>query len=119
MNSDYSMFNFYKGEKENPFDQEQQNAAANWWFYESVFEDLFNEGDFSLDRWVVPYASDIDEWKVALSKKPSIDKEQLFRIWLYRLLMEHLPEKYQSESDHFLKLYFDTEVRPLATLQNA
>ena len=39
---DYSMYRYYKGETENPFDNEKQNTQFMFWFYESVFETLFN-----------------------------------------------------------------------------
>lgn len=107
MNPDYSIYRYYKGEAKDPFSRETQNTESNFWDYESIFEDKFLKGDFSPDAWVVPYADDIDQWKVALSSK---DREEVFKIWLYRLLMEHLPEKYQSNDNSFLRLYYDTEV---------
>lgn len=107
MPTNYSMYKYFKGEQQNPFDHEKQNPQEQFWGYEQLFEEKFNSGDFSPDAWVVPYATDIDQWKTALSSK---DKEELFKIWLYRLLMEHLPEKYQSNDDSFLRLYYDTKL---------
>ena len=106
MSSDYSIYRYYKGEQIDPFDRETQNAASNFWDYEYIFEDNYNRGDFSPDFWVIPYASDIKEWRDILDKKP-VDKEKLFKLWLYRLLMEHLPDKYESgNTSEFLNLYY-------------
>ena len=106
----YYTYKYFKGEKQNPFDSVTQNAQYQFWGYEQLFENDFNEGDFSPDLWVIPYADDIKQWKAILSQKP-VDKEELFKIWLYRLLMEHLPDKYDSlGDDSFLRLYFDTKL---------
>ena len=106
MVSDYSLYKYFRGEDSNPFDQVKANNQYQFWGYEQLFEMDFSKGDFSPDLWVIPYATDINQWKAILSQKP-VDKEELFKIWLYRLLMEHLPEKYQSNDEsEFLKLYF-------------
>ncbi len=114
----FSMFKYYKGEAENPFSWEDQNAAFNFWDYERIFEESFNRGDFSRDLWANPYDPDFKEWEKVLSQKP-VDKEELFKLWLFRLLFDHLPDKYQSEQDHFNRLYFDTEAEPIEVLQHA
>ncbi len=103
------MYRYYNGEKDNPFDKERQNAAFNFWGYEQLFENDFNEGDFSELKWIPTNAPDTNEWHNVLLAKP-INKEELFRLWLHNLLMVHLPEKYQSEEDKFLRLYFDTGI---------
>jgi hypothetical protein len=40
--SNYSMYRFFKGEKENPFDNQKENTAYQFWEYESMFEYKFN-----------------------------------------------------------------------------
>lgn len=103
------LYRYFKGEKQNPFDREKQNASFMFWGYEQWFEEMFNQGDFSLNTWL-PASSDEQqrkEWSEALSRKP-IDKEELFKLWLFELLMNRLPDKYESESDHFNKLYWAT-----------
>lgn len=102
------MFKYFKGEKENPYDNEKKNAQHQFWGYENTFENQFNKGDYSLEFWVADSAPDFNEWKAVLSKKPA-DKEEIFKLWLYRLLMDHLPDKYQSEGNFFLRLYYDSE----------
>lgn len=102
------MFKYFKGEKENPFDAVKENAQHIFWTYELSFENEFNKGDFSIDSWAIPYAEDIKEWRSALSKNP-INKADIFKLWLFNLLMKHLPEKHVSDKDKFLNLYYDSE----------
>lgn len=109
MNKDLSMFKFFKGEAENPYDNEKQNTQHQFWGYEQLFEEKFNEGDFSALKWIPPYAEDSKQWQKVLSAKP-VEKDELFNLWLFNLLMVHLPEKYQSAGDGFLRMYYDTKL---------
>ena len=108
MSKDYSMYRFYKGEKENPFDQVKQNAQYQFWGYEELFAMRFNEGDFSSLKWIPPNAFDTKEWETILASKP-VNKEELLKLWLFNLIMVHLPEKYESKDDKFLGLYLESE----------
>ena len=36
---DFSMYRFFKGEEENPFDKEKQSIEFMYWFYERQFEE--------------------------------------------------------------------------------
>lgn len=103
------MYKYFKGEAANPFDGEKQNTENQFWGYEQLFEDKFNEGDFSTLKWIPPNTPDSKEWQKVLSAKP-IEKDELFKLWLFNLLMVHLPEKYQSPGDTFLRLYYDTKL---------
>jgi hypothetical protein len=40
---DYSMYRYFKGEKENPLDSQKQNTQHMFWEYESMFEYKFNK----------------------------------------------------------------------------
>ena len=102
------MFRYYKFEAENPFNNEKQNAQFQYWSYEQLFEDKFNAGNFSAEVWIPPNVSDEKEWESVLSGNP-INKEELFKLWLFHLLMERLPEKYQTDKNHFIRLYWDSE----------
>lgn len=102
--SNFDMYKYFKGEKENPFEIEKQNTQFVFWGYEKIFDEKFSAGNFDVEQWIPPYASDIKEWKAVLSQK-RVDKEELFKLWLYNLLMNVLPDKYMAESDHFLKMY--------------
>ena len=108
--NDYSMFKYYKGEKECPFDGIQQNTAAMFWDYERIFEYKFTYGNFSTGSWEMPTmtANSKKELGVALDANP-VDKRKLFKIWLYNLLMEYLPDKYWSDDQNrFNALYWTT-----------
>lgn len=95
---------YYNGETENPFDSIKNNSAFMFWEYERIFESAYLKGDFNPDLWVVPYAADIKEWETLLAQRP-VDKNELFKLWLYNLLMNHLPEKYQTDPETFLNQY--------------
>ena len=118
MESDFSIYKYFEGEAENPFSSEEQNAAFNFWGFEQIFENKFNQGNFSPDHWSNPFHSNFKEWQTVLSQKP-VDKEELFKLWLFRLLFDHLPDKYQSDQDHFNRLYFDTEAESIEVLEHA
>lgn len=106
MKPDYSAFLYFKGENENPFDWETQNTAHNFWDYESMFEEKFNNGNFSQEAWIPSNHFDKNEWISVLNQEP-IDKEELFKLWLFFLLMVHLPDKYEtSDTTKFLNLYW-------------
>lgn len=101
------MYKYFQGEKGNPYNSVEQNSQHQFWGYEQLFEDKFNAGDFSFDTWIPPNAPDAKEWEKVLSVKP-VNKEDLFKLWLFNLIMVHLTEKYQSPDDSFLRLYHDT-----------
>jgi len=100
------MYRYYKGEENNPFNRDKQTTQHGFWDYEKIFEEKFNEGNFNIDAWHFNISAE-KEWKDVLSKKP-IDKDELFKLWLFELLMVHLPDKYESEDKRFLNLYWDT-----------
>jgi hypothetical protein len=44
-----------------------------------------------------------------------VNKEELFKLWLFHLLMEYLPDKHEfSEPNRFLNLYFKSTSTPLS-----
>ena len=112
------MFKYFRGEAKNPFNHDRQNAESNFWDYESMFEEKFNAGDFTAESWIPPNAEDQKEWEAVLSGKP-VDKEELFKLWIFNLVMDRLPEKYQTESDNFILLYFNARVEKIEDLQHA
>lgn len=108
MIKDYTIYKFYKGEDINPFDADKQSVEHSFWEYERMFDELFNEGDFSIKSWTIGLdMTATKEWEEVLSQKP-VNKEELFKLWLYELLAIHLPDKYESKPDHFIKLYWAT-----------
>lgn len=105
----YNTYRYFKGQETNPFDSEKENTQHQFWGYEQLFEMKFKENNFSTLAWIPPNTEDEKEWQKALSDSP-IDKEELFKLWLFNLVMVHLPEKYQSPGDSFLRLYYDTKL---------
>jgi len=109
----YDIFKYYKGEVKCPFAEIEQRDASHFWHYESIFDEMWQKNDFSVDFWVKPNKSDKLEWIKILSQKP-VNKQELFKLWLYYLLMEYLPEKYEShDTTHFLNLYWETISMPV------
>lgn len=81
------MYRYYKGGYKNPFNKEKQNAEYMFWFYESVFETLFNrcentdwydyfDNEEMGDRFM-QILSDVDYEMLAHGKK-----KQVFYLWL-------------------------------------
>ncbi len=105
----YSMYRYFKGEEENPYNQVRQNAQYMFQGYETTFEHHFTGSDFSIDSWTNPYDQNINDWQEVLSKNP-VNKADLFKLWLYKLLLKHLPEKHVSDKDKFLELYYHAEL---------
>jgi hypothetical protein len=111
MAADFSMFRYFKGENENPFSWEKQNAAHMYWFYESIFQ-----GDF--DRW------ESSDWysffgpaelgerfmKLLTDKdyeRPTEEiKKPIFEIWLDYLFTEKLYPEYGGKVNYYKELYY-------------
>lgn len=102
------MYKYFNGEKQNPYNRENQNAQFNFWNCELIFDHHFKSSDFSIDSWANTHAEDIKEWRDVLSNNP-VNKVDLFKLWLHNLLVNHLPEKHVSDKDKFLNLYCDSE----------
>jgi len=68
----YSMYRYFKGEKENPFDPEKENTANQFWQYEAKFEHEYSG-----------------------SKE---NKAGTLKIWL-KDLFTHLSDRYDSFDD--------------------
>ena len=106
--NDFTMFIYFKGESKNPFNRNKQTVQYGFWEYEKMFESGFNNGIYKLDNLnlVCSNKQDLPEWKKVLSME-TLDKKKIFELWVFNLLMNHLPDKHESESDHYLKLYFE------------
>lgn len=102
------MYRYFKGEEENPYNQVYQNAQYMFWGYETTFEHHYTGSDFSIDSWTNPYDENFNDWKEVLSKNP-VNKQDLFELWLYELLAEHLPDKNYSTKEKFMNLYYHSK----------
>ena len=113
---DYSMYRFFKGESENPFDKITQNTQSMFWFYENHFEQQFIKNDSS--DWFAFFGGSHDsktskKFMKLLSEedyeRPAEKKKAaLFDIWLNDyFFVEKLYGEYGSENE-WKKLYYST-----------
>ncbi|MDR2425260.1 MAG: hypothetical protein LBD59_11165 [Prevotellaceae bacterium] len=114
---DYSMYRFFKGESENPFDKERQNTAFMFWFYENHFEDDFSEKESS--DWYAFFGSNSKIGKKFMEllstedyERPTENKKAaIFDIWLNEyLFVEKLYGEYGSEN-WYKKEYYATSAQ--------
>src|SRR5574344_1037383 len=81
---DFSMYKFFKGEKKNPYEKTHSDAKM-WWFYESRFDEDFEQNSSS--DWFAFFESIglSDKFMDLLDEedyeKPH-DKKKLFDFWL-------------------------------------
>lgn len=106
MRSSFRIYRYFKGEGANPFNPERQNAAHQFWEYERIFEEKFNARNYAPAVWT-NHEVNRQEWTDVLAMVP-IDKTELFKLWLYELLMEYLPGKYETNDVYFNRLYWTT-----------
>lgn len=103
--SEFLLYKYYKGEPANPF---TEGSGTYFWGYELMFHQLFNSGDFSLIRWARPTMTGATKGKlkVLLEAEPR-DKEGLFKLWMYHILNEYLPDKFNDSGDaaYFNSIY--------------
>jgi hypothetical protein len=112
---DYSMYRFFKGEKENPFDKDKQNSQHMFWFYESIFDRDFTDNDSSdwHDFFGGSLAKDFinllstEDYERPTEKK----KAAIFKLWLEGYLFaEKLYGEYGGEN-WYREAYYATTVR--------
>jgi hypothetical protein len=113
-NTDFSMFRYFKGEKQNPFDHENQNAAHMFWFYESVFEEQFNSNESS--EWYSFFNShDLGGNFMKLiteedyERPTEIKKKPVFDLWIDYLFNFKLYPEYGGENTT-KTLYYNSAV---------
>ncbi|SFK99925.1 hypothetical protein SAMN05216357_11084 [Porphyromonadaceae bacterium KH3CP3RA] len=104
--TDYSMYKYFKGEKENPFDKEKQNAEYMFWLYEASFEKDFS-GWGSHDWYYFFDGYGMGDAFMKLLRdpadydRPSKDKKkQIFDLWLEYLFTHKLYAEYGGENWH-------------------
>lgn len=107
MKKDYTMYSYYKGEKQNPFNPVTENSKFMFWGYELHFEELYNSGRSPNRNWDHISNGQEEELKKVLANKP-VNKEELFKLWLYYLLSDYLPSKGGYSYDTLRNLYFNS-----------
>lgn len=117
----YDIYKFFKGEKENPFDNVEQNAQSMYWFYESKFEEYFDE--FETSDWLDFFDNYglrkdfMDALAINDYRKPSDDsKGKVFNVWLKYLFSNKLYGEYGSENE-YKKKYFALSVATNRTIK--
>ncbi len=110
LESDFTMYKYFKGEANNPFDNEKQNTVYNFWWYESVFEDEFKKKEsFEWYAFFSDYGMS-DKFMEILSEqdheRPGIDKKkQVFELWLEYLFEYKLYPEYGGENWYKTQYY--------------
>lgn len=108
--NDFNMFQFFKGEKRNPFD-ETENRARFWWEYELVFEDMWIKNESS--AWFVFFDEHSlgNEFMKILDGKdyerPGPNKKKpTFDLWLEYLFKYKLYPEYGGKENAYKNDYF-------------
>ena len=121
---DFSMYRYFKGEKENPFENKKEVdyrfcIAAIFWFYESHFEGLFAKNESS--AWLALFGSKTSEKFMKLLSEEDYErptekkKAVIFELWLYDYLFpDKLCDWGSMEED--IKSYLSTSAQQLQGL---
>lgn len=107
MKKDYSIYKYYKGEKLNPFNIENENSAYMFWGYELFFEELYNNGNYKKGSFNHIAFGQEQEFNNVIKFNPA-SKEELFKLWLYHLLSDYLPSKGGYSYEALRDLYFNS-----------
>jgi len=129
---DYSMYRYYKGEKENPFEAIRKKSpnlslsnALMWWFYESCFEIEFLQKESSdwfsffggnhnseASKKFMKLLSEEDYERPTEKKKAGV-----FDLWLNEyLFVDKLGPEYGE--NWYIKDYYSTSAKELLQLSN-
>jgi len=108
----YSMYRFYKGEKNNPFTSETDELSAKFWYYEYIFDSSFFKEDTS-DLYHFFKEHEMEKEFMALLSEDDHDnisektKKPVFELWLeYLFEFKLYPEFGGVNIDK--KTYFST-----------
>jgi len=91
MATNYELYRYYKGEKDNPFNDKDQNSGM-FWFYESVFERKYTDGTLNE--------------KMLKIGKDDTTKELKFKKWLDWMLSDQIPSKWGIDYNTASKMYY-------------
>jgi hypothetical protein len=110
--ANYTMYRFYKGEKNNPFDNETDSVSAKFWYYEYVFDTSFFKDETSdlysffkdhgmSDKFMALLSENDHDHLSEKSKKP------VFKLWLEYLFEYKVYGEYGGENVD-KKVYYST-----------
>jgi hypothetical protein len=108
----YSMYRFYKGEKDNPFDSSIDSASSILWNCESVFETSFFKDDTS-DLYSFFKDHDMGKEFMALLSEDDHDniseksKKPVFELWLEYLFEYKIYGEFRGKNT-LKEIYFST-----------
>lgn len=108
---DFSMFKYFKGEEENPFDSQNQNTQYMFWGYEKHFNDKFEKYDRT--DWFDFFSNfGLENHFLEITKNGygSLYKKTVFDLWLNGYLFVHkLFGEYGTEN-WYLKAYLNPDI---------
>lgn len=110
--ANYTMYRFYKGEKNNPFNSETDGLSAKFWYYEYVFDTSFFKDDTS-DLYSFFNDHDMGKEFMALLSEEDHDnisektKKPVFELWLVYLFEFKLYPEFGGENKD-KKAYYST-----------
>jgi len=108
----YTMYRFYKGGKNNPFNSETDGLSAKFWYYEYVFDSSFFKEETS-ELYSFFKDHDMGNEFMALLSEADHDnisektKKAVFELWLKYLFEYKLYPEYGGENK-LEKLYYST-----------
>ena len=110
MAADYSMYRYFNGEQNNPFNQENQNTAFLFWFYESVFENEFRKNEISSwCKFFEAYGLGFEFMQIIseddYDRPNESKKSQIFDLWLIYLFRDKLFGEYGGVN-WYKEMYF-------------
>lgn len=106
-NSDFSMYGYYKGESDNPFDESSESIKNMFWKFESIFESKYQAGQFTHENFQKSGNENRDNGWIHLLRDNPHDKEEIFKLWCFELLFEYLPVKGDLTGSQYSDLYFE------------
>lgn len=108
----YKIYRFFKGEKKNPFNQENNGASAILWIAEETFENIFFKKEtYELNSFFKDH--DMQDYFMKLLTEDDHDKlsekikKPVFELWLEYLFKFKYYGEYGGENK-LKEIYFST-----------
>jgi hypothetical protein len=111
---DYTMYRFFKGEKTNPFDNENDTLSARFWQAEYVFDSSYFKKETS-DLYAFFDGHDMGDVFMKMIKKEDKEylteklKKPVFELWLKYLFKYKYYAEYGGENKQE-KIYFSIDL---------
>lgn len=82
----FKIYQYYNGERQNPFNREEQLFNNRCWEAERQFEKLYIKGDLRAELFDIMEPYRVAEWEDILKRGSNLEREPLYKIWLFNLL---------------------------------